>query len=107
MRRHRFGVAVAAAAIALLLGFAVAMTILAGRIADERDRANQQAETTDRIAQFLKELFMVSDPSQARGETVTAREILDQGARKLDDTLKISRASRRTWRRRLARSIAR
>ena len=64
------------------------MTILAGRIADERDRANQQAETTDRIAQFLKELFMVSDPSQARGETVTAREILDQGARKLDDTLK-------------------
>jgi len=38
-------------------------------------------------ATFLKGLFMVSDPSEARGNSITARELLDQGAAKIDGML--------------------
>jgi tetratricopeptide (TPR) repeat protein len=56
----------------------------------ERDaavRARQEAELTrqqgDGVVSFLTDLFMVSDPGEARGATVTARELLDHGAQKV------------------------
>ncbi|MFL6263329.1 MAG: tetratricopeptide repeat protein [Thermoanaerobaculia bacterium] len=56
----------------------------------ERDaalRAQQATELSrrqgDEIAGFLTDLFKVSDPGQARGGTVTARELLDLGARRV------------------------
>jgi serine/threonine protein kinase len=83
VRRHRFGVAVASAVV--LLAFAVAMTIQAGRIAQERDRASDQARAKERIADFLKDLFKVPEPSRARGNSITAREILDEGVKKIEN----------------------
>lgn len=56
----------------------------------ERDaalHAQQEAELSrrqgDEIAGFLTDLFKVSDPGEARGSTVTARELLDQGAQRV------------------------
>jgi eukaryotic-like serine/threonine-protein kinase len=49
----------------------------------ERDRANQEAEVSRQVSDFLTGLFKVSDPSEARGNSVTAREILDKGADKI------------------------
>ncbi len=56
----------------------------------ERDtavHARQVAELSrrqgDEIAIFLTDLFKVSDPGEARGSSVTARELLDQGARRV------------------------
>ncbi|HET9210078.1 MAG TPA: serine/threonine-protein kinase [Thermoanaerobaculia bacterium] len=56
----------------------------------ERDaalHAQQETELSrrqgDEIAGFLTDLFKVSDPGEARGSTVTARELLDQGARRV------------------------
>ncbi len=56
----------------------------------ERDaavRAQQEAELSrrqgDEIAGFLTDLFKVSDPGEAHGSTVTARELLDQGAQRV------------------------
>jgi eukaryotic-like serine/threonine-protein kinase len=80
VRRHRFGVGVGAAALVLLLAFATTMTLQARRIANERDRANRQAEASTRVAQFMANMFKVSDPGQARGNTITAREILDKAS---------------------------
>jgi eukaryotic-like serine/threonine-protein kinase len=76
VRRHRFGVGVAVAAVVLLIGFATTMALQARRIAKERDRAN-------RIADFMTQMFMVSDPSEARGNTVTARAILDKASNEI------------------------
>ena len=87
VRRHRIGVSVAALVLVLLTGFAVVTGVQAGRIARERDRANQEAATARRVSDFLVGLFRVSDPSEARGRAVTAREILDNGAREIE-TLK-------------------
>jgi non-specific serine/threonine protein kinase/serine/threonine-protein kinase len=70
IRRHRFGVGVAVAAVVLLMGFAITMTLQARRIAKERDRAN-------RIADFMTQMFAVSDPSEALGNAITARTVLD------------------------------
>ena len=49
----------------------------------EADRANREASTANRVTQFLVDLFTVTDPRNARGDTVTAREVLDRGAEKV------------------------
>ncbi len=87
VRRHRFGVAVSATAIALLLAFAITMAVQARRIAMERDRANREAEISRRVSQFMTDMFKVSDPGQARGNSVTAREILDKASREIETGL--------------------
>ncbi len=80
IRRHRVGVAVAAAGVLLLAGFAIAQAVELRNIRRERDRA-------DRIAEFMTGMFKVSDPSEARGNTVTARQILDKGAQQISTGL--------------------
>jgi eukaryotic-like serine/threonine-protein kinase len=81
IRRHRFGVAVAAAAVVLLIAFAATMAVQARRIAKERDRANREAETAKRVSRFMASMFKVADPHQARGNTITAREVLDKASK--------------------------
>ncbi len=73
IRRHRIGVVFAAGVALLLFGFAVAQALQLQRIKRERDRA-------DRIASFMTGMFKVSNPSEARGNQVTAREILDKAS---------------------------
>jgi len=80
IRRHRLGVAMAAAGLLLLIGFAVIQAVELQRIRRERDRA-------DRITTFMKEMFQVSDPSEARGNSITAREVLDKASQQIDKGL--------------------
>ena len=77
VRRHGAAVGVASAAIVLLAAFAIMQSLELRRIMRERDRA-------DRITEFMTNMFKVSDPSEARGNTVTAREILDKSAKGID-----------------------
>ncbi len=83
VRRHRVGVGVATTLAVLLIAFSVTTALQAQRIARERDRANQEAEASRQVSDFLTGLFKVSDPGEARGNSVTAREILDKGADKI------------------------
>jgi non-specific serine/threonine protein kinase/serine/threonine-protein kinase len=87
VRRHRFGVGVAAAVALLLIGFATTMAVQARRIAQERDRANREAAASKRVAEFMGRMFKVSDPSEARGNAVTAREILDKASNEIETGL--------------------
>jgi non-specific serine/threonine protein kinase/serine/threonine-protein kinase len=87
VRRHRLGVSLFAAVVLALAALAVTMTVQAGRIARERDRVRVEAETAERVSEFLIDLFEVSDPSEARGNSVTAREILDRGAAEIAGNL--------------------
>ena len=88
VRRHRLGVLAGAGLVALLAAFAVVTAIQARRIAHERDRANQEATAARQVSDFLVGLFKVSNPSEARGKTLTAREILSNGARKIESGLR-------------------
>jgi eukaryotic-like serine/threonine-protein kinase len=88
VRRHRFGVAAASVAMVAVIGFAATMAVQAERIARERDRANREAEAAQRVSDFLVGLFNVADPNEIRGNGITAREVLDTGAAKIDRELK-------------------
>ncbi len=54
----------------------------------QRARAEEEAETARQTTQFMVDLFKVSDPSEALGNTITAREILDKGAARIELELK-------------------
>ncbi|MBK7922952.1 MAG: serine/threonine protein kinase [Gemmatimonadetes bacterium] len=72
----------------LALAALVALTVwYVTRLAAERDRARLEAAKASEVAGFLQELFEVSDPSVARGETVTARELLDRASTRIDEDL--------------------
>lgn len=80
IRRHRVALAVYGGALVLLIAFAVTQSIQLRRIKRERDRA-------DVITKFMTGMFRVSDPNEARGNTVTAREILDSGSQNINAEL--------------------
>lgn len=50
------------------------------RISEEAARANREAASATEVSDFLIRVFQVSNPGQGRGETVTARELLDNAA---------------------------
>jgi len=94
-RRHKVGLAAGVAVfLALVAGLVLATTGLirakrAEAVASgERDRANQETKTTRRVSDFLVSIFQVSDPRQALGNTITAREILDKGAARVEEELR-------------------
>lgn len=80
VRRHRVGVIVSAAALLMVLGFSVAMTILFRRAVEERKRTEQERGRAESVSDFLLDLFAIPDPSLSRGKSVTAQEVLDRGA---------------------------
>jgi len=82
--RHRVG-AVTTAGV-LIAGFAL-IGFYTHRLARERDRARLEAAKADEVAGFLRSLFEVSDPARSKGDTVTARELLDEGARRVEREL--------------------
>ena len=96
--RHKQLVLVAAVATAVLISVlaifafttrrqAQAIAREAERASREATRANREADASRQITSFLIELFRVSDPTAARGNEITAREILDRGAEKIEQDL--------------------
>jgi non-specific serine/threonine protein kinase/serine/threonine-protein kinase len=87
VQRHRLAVGLASGLAVLLIGFAVSMGVQAHRTALARDRANREAAGARTVSDFLIRMFNVSDPSEARGNSITAREILDRASSDVDRTL--------------------
>jgi tetratricopeptide (TPR) repeat protein len=83
VKRHRVPVAAAALLlVSLIAGMGVTAAALMRATRAER-RAAQEAEAANQVADFLVGLFKVSNPSEALGNTITAREILDKGAERI------------------------
>jgi tetratricopeptide (TPR) repeat protein len=53
----------------------------------QRAQAEIDAETARQTTRFMIDLFEVSDPSEALGNSITAREILDKGAARIEEEL--------------------
>ena len=83
VRRHAFGVSAGAAFAIFLSAFAVVMSIQAQKIAAERDRATLEGLRAESVSEFMLDIFEASDPFEARGEQVTARELLDRAGRNI------------------------
>lgn len=89
-RRHRRLLALATAAGAgclVMSALAVFAFISRAEAVRQRDIARQQTLAAQRTTDFVKGLFQVSDPSEAKGRSITAIEVLDRGAREIEGQL--------------------
>ena len=87
VRRRRGAVAAAALVVAALVGGAAAAATQAVRARRAELAARAEAETARQVSDFMVDLFEGSDPRMARGQTVTARDLLDRGAARMDAQL--------------------
>jgi eukaryotic-like serine/threonine-protein kinase len=87
LRRNRVA-ATAGVAFVLLLVAATAVTaVQSTRIRAQARRLESENQKTEQVAALLAGLFAVSDPYNARGQVVTARELLDRGAERAEREL--------------------
>ncbi|MCH9649592.1 MAG: serine/threonine-protein kinase [Deltaproteobacteria bacterium] len=80
LRRHRLAAAVAAISLAALLGFVVLLV-------ESQRQALRHFERAESVSDLLVALFEIPDPGRARGNIVTARQILEDGVLKVRSEL--------------------
>jgi len=86
VRRHRGGVVAATVLVLLLIGYGVTITWHSQRTQAALDRAQREAQKSEQVTSFLVGLFERADPYRSAGatahlsDTLTTRELLDQGA---------------------------
>lgn len=84
IRRHTAALVAAAMVIVLLASLTGFYT---WQLANERDKARQEARKTEEVKGFVLSLFETNDPSSSQGEEITARTLLDAGAARVDTEL--------------------
>jgi tetratricopeptide (TPR) repeat protein len=83
-RRHRVGVAAAALLLLSIVAGGIVAAVGFGRAVRSERVAQREAESARQVADFLVNLFDASTPDRSFGETITARTLLDLGARRVD-----------------------
>ena len=83
LSRYRGAVALGTVIFLLLLASAVGFASLAWKLGQERDHVAAERDRAQLYASLLEDVFQVSTPEQARGEQLTAREILDRAAERV------------------------
>ncbi len=86
-RRLAFITVSAVVGMIFAIGLATMAVIARNEAERQRARAEVEAETARQTANFMIDLFAVSDPSEARGKSITAREILTKGAERIRSDL--------------------
>jgi len=86
-RRHRLAVAAAGIGLVALVSGASLASWQAVRATRAERSARAEAATATQVSEFLVDLFEVSDPEVARGDEMTARELLDRGRLKIEAEL--------------------
>ena len=79
-RRHQGALATTCAFVLVL----IAASVVSIR---QSIRANREAAASQRVVDFMTKMFKIADPSEARGNSVTAREILDNASKNIDSGL--------------------
>lgn len=80
VRRNRLAVTLASLALLAMIAGLVGTLIQARNVRMQRDAALRERDLANRIANFMTEIFRVSDPGESVGQTVTARQVLDTAA---------------------------
>ncbi|TKR30158.1 serine/threonine protein kinase [Luteimonas gilva] len=80
LRRHAFAASMGAVAAAALCGGLGVALWQAQQARLQRDVAVAEASKSRAVVDFMRGLFELADPDKARGEQVTARELLARGA---------------------------
>ena len=92
VQRNKLTVAAGTLAFIAIIAGAAAAGFGYLRATEAERTAREEAETASQVADFMVDLFQVSDPGEARGNSVTAREVLDRGAAQINEDADIEPA---------------
>ena len=81
VQRNKLGVLVTGTSVLIIALMTVVYTL---NVTHERNRAQLEATTAERVSEFMQSLFETADPSESLGETISVRTILDAGARRIE-----------------------
>jgi len=87
LRRNRLTVGLAAALLLLVVSSAATVLYQSRERGRALVEAQRERDTSAQLSAFLVSIFDASTPGESRGETVTARELLDRAAARLDRDL--------------------
>ena len=87
VRRNRLGVAATLLVFLALVASVVVTTRQAHLANAERAKAENERAKAEAAAGFMLEVFATNHPDKSLGETITARQLLDQGAERLGHDL--------------------
>jgi eukaryotic-like serine/threonine-protein kinase len=83
--RNRWGVAAAALFVLLLGSYAATVTVKEREVSAALERAGEEAERAEEVTAFLMRLFEAADPSEVGSAAITAPELLERGARRIEE----------------------
>lgn len=87
VHRNPLATAGVAAFAALLIVSVIAISFQSRARAQALEVAQQERDVTARLADFMVGVFDANDPARTRGGTITARELLDDAAARLESDL--------------------
>jgi non-specific serine/threonine protein kinase/serine/threonine-protein kinase len=87
-RRHRVGVTAAAVVLLTAAAGVVATGIGFRRAVRAEIAARREAESSKEVAKFLVGMFRASSPDRSQGEVLTARQLLDDGTKRIESGLR-------------------
>lgn len=93
IKRNKYAVTAGSLAGIFIIGQTIFYT---QRLANERDVARLQADRVAAVAEFLTSLFKAADPRNSLGQTLSAKDLLEQGANRIQGELANQPAVRAT-----------
>jgi len=86
-RRHRVGVVAASAVVLALIGGVTVGAIGIVRAINAGKQAQREAATAERVTEFMTQLFARSRPGNQDVDSITVRQVLDEGVKLIADSL--------------------
>ncbi len=80
LRRHRLAAVGIASLVLLVTAFVTALLLQSIKLKQQRGVAEREQAAAEEATEFLMEIFEVAEPDQAKGEVVSAIEVLEQGS---------------------------
>jgi serine/threonine protein kinase len=87
VRRHTTAVAASTGFLIFVIAVAIVMSIQRQSIAAALERATHDRERAEKVSQFMLDVFSAADPFTNFGKEPTARVLLDQAARTIQNDL--------------------
>ncbi len=84
VRRHTVGVVASVAAVLVGALFVLILIRQQAQTAQQRDRAQAEAQAAEQVTSYLVDLFEASDPASAQDAEVTAQQLLQRGEQRVD-----------------------
>jgi len=83
IRRNAIMTTIGSVFILSLVTFSILLSQQANIIQAERDKAINEAVVSEKVSDFMSEMFKAADPNSTSGETLTAKELVDIATQKL------------------------